>query len=104
MAESQQFQVFKTVTLGKYRNADAYLKALKAAGCRLRESAVRAIKSMAISEEQIQVDVVAPSIADLGGEVARNRDEMYAFVRRCHITCALASKSLTRTSSLPCSG
>jgi hypothetical protein len=39
MAESQQFQVFKTVTLGEYRNADAYLKALKAAGCRLGPSA-----------------------------------------------------------------
>lgn len=72
------FPVFKTITLGLYDSVKAYRKALEHAGFRIGDWASDILNNIKVSQNQIQMDLVRVSGADLGFKEAVRYDRICA--------------------------
>jgi hypothetical protein len=74
----KEFAIFMTVTLGLQKSWQDYEKALKRAGFRITDFAWDILKKMTVSSEQIELDIVVLSVAELGFKNSARRDQIYA--------------------------
>lgn len=72
------FPVFKTITLGLYDSVKAYRKALGRAGFHIGDWASDILNKIEVSQNQIQLDLVRVSGADLGFKEAVRYDRICA--------------------------
>ncbi|HRY76966.1 MAG TPA: hypothetical protein P5524_02290 [Candidatus Paceibacterota bacterium] len=73
-----EFVIFKTITLGVYQSVSAYREALEKAGFRIGAWASDVLNGIQVSQSQVQLDLVALSVADLGFKEAVQPDQIYA--------------------------
>jgi len=72
------FPVFKTVTLGVHDSVKAYRKALNEAGFRISDWASDILNKIKLSQNQVQLDLIRISGADLGFKEAVRYDQICA--------------------------
>jgi hypothetical protein len=72
------FPIFKTITLGVCKSVKAYCEALTKAGLRIGGWASDILKQIQASQSQVQLDLVALSVAELGFKDAVSLDQIYA--------------------------
>ncbi len=77
-AVERSFKVFKTITLGLHKTADAYRKALETDGYRIGDYAGQILKKIEVAQTETQVDLVVLTVAELGFKDGARRDAIYA--------------------------
>lgn len=72
------FAIWKTITLGVHQSPSEYRKALEASGYRIGDYADQILNKVKVSEEEVQLDLVVMTVAELGFKNGATYQEVYA--------------------------
>ena len=76
----REWQVWKTITLGTHKDADAIRQALKANGCRISNygNDILGKPAFSVAHAETELDLVTVSVAQLGFKKGATRKDIYA--------------------------
>ena len=80
--EKGKMKIFKTITLGVHKSAKAYREALSNDGFPISEWASNALNKIRVSQSKIYLDLVAPSVEELGFREFPRLNQIYAMGKK----------------------
>lgn len=75
---ASDFPIWKTITLGAYKDTAAYCAALEAARCRVSDYAREILKKISIAQSETPVDLARLTVRELGFPEGATTEQAYA--------------------------